>query len=175
MFERSAMKLIVVLAACATLAASPALRAEDWPQWRGVARTPSWTDSGVVERFAEDGLVGVEDAPSARLAGVRWCRGGASSSWTTGNGRRSRTMDGMERLVALDDETGAVLWEAMPAIRNLQMESPSAGATPAVDGERGLMSSRAPGMPDLLRHPDGRAVAGGRDRDVRRFTGACTA
>ena len=115
------------------------LRAEDWPQWRGVARDAVWNESGVVERFAEDGLI------------VKWrtpVRGGFAGPVVAGGrvfvldyeeNEGSRTMDGMERLVALDEQTGAVLWEReWPATyRNLQWKFANGPrATPAVDGDR---------------------------------------
>ena len=32
------------------------LHAEDWPQWRGRDRLAVWRETGIVERFPEDGL-----------------------------------------------------------------------------------------------------------------------
>ena len=32
------------------------LRAEDWPQWRGVDRLAVWHETGIVERFSDEGL-----------------------------------------------------------------------------------------------------------------------
>ena len=47
---------IAIVCALACLATIP-LDAEDWPQWRGVDRDAVWRDTGVVERFADDGLI----------------------------------------------------------------------------------------------------------------------
>ena len=33
------------------------LRAEDWPQWRGVDRLGVWHETGIVERFPDEGLL----------------------------------------------------------------------------------------------------------------------
>ena len=137
--HRLELTRIVVLAACAAVLSTAALRAEDWPQWRGVARDAVWNENGVVERFAEDGLI------------VKWrtpVRGGFAGPVVAGGrvfvldyeeNEGSRTMDGVERLVALDEQTGAVLWEReWPATyRNLQWKFANGPrATPAVDGER---------------------------------------
>ena len=139
MSEPRARKWIVALVACAAVFPMAGLHAEDWPQWRGVARDAVWNESGVVDRFAEGGLL------------VKWrapVRGGFAGPVVAG-GRvfvldyqeteGSRTMDGMERLVALDEETGTQLWEReWPATyRNLQWKFANGPrATPAVDGNR---------------------------------------
>ena len=129
----------VVACACVALGSTPGLDAEDWPQWRGVHRDAVWRETGVVARFPADGLR------------VKWrtpVRGGFAGPVVAG-GRvfvldyeetaGSRTMDGTERLVALDEETGAVLWtRAWPATyRNLQWKfATGPRATPAVAGDR---------------------------------------
>ena len=119
--------------------AAAAPGAEDWPQWRGVNRDAVWNETGLVERFADEGLL------------VKWrtpVRGGFAGPAVAG-GRvfvldyqetpGSRTMDGHERLLALDEETGAVLWTAEwpAAYRNLQYKfATGPRATPLVDGDR---------------------------------------
>ncbi len=129
----------VVACACVALASNTGLDAEDWPQWRGVQRDAVWRESGVVERFPAGGLR------------VKWrtpVRGGFAGP-VVAEGRvfvldyeetaGSRTMDGTERLVALDEETGAVLWSrAWPAAyRNLQWKfATGPRATPVVAGDR---------------------------------------
>ena len=119
--------------------AAAAPGAEDWPQWRGVNRDAVWNETGLVERFTDEGLL------------VKWrtpVRGGFAGPAVAG-GRvfvldyretpGSRTMDGHERLLALDEETGAVLWTAEwpAAYRNLQYKfATGPRATPLVDGDR---------------------------------------
>ena len=115
------------------------LSAEDWPQWRGTNRDAVWNDSGVVDRFPDDGLT------------VKWStpvRGGFAGP-AVADGRvfvldyqetpGSRTMDGHERLVVLDEETGALLWQQeWPATyRNLQFKfATGPRAVPTVDENR---------------------------------------
>ena len=115
------------------------LRAEDWPQWRGVNRAAVWNESGVVKDFSDSGLL------------VKWrapVRGGFAGP-AVADGRvfildyqetpGTRTMDGDERVMAFDEETGALLWEqAWPAsYRNLQVKfATGPRAVPTVDGNR---------------------------------------
>ena len=115
------------------------LRAEDWPQWRGVNRAAVWNESGVVEDFSDNGLV------------VKWrapVRGGFAGP-AVADGRvfvldfqetpGTRTMDGHERLLAFDEETGALLWEETwpTSYRNLQVKfATGPRAVPTVDGDR---------------------------------------
>ena len=119
--------------------ATPTLRAEDWPQWRGVDRDGVWTDTGVVERFPGAGLNVTWRAP---------IRGGFAGP-AVADGRvfvldyeetpGSRTMDGTERLLALDEETGAVLWSKTwpAAYRNIHWKFANGPRTPpTVDGDR---------------------------------------
>ncbi|MDP7690702.1 MAG: PQQ-binding-like beta-propeller repeat protein, partial [Vicinamibacterales bacterium] len=98
------VRLLIVVAA-ATIASSP-LSAKDWPQWRGEERLGLWTETGLLEEFPDDGLT------------VKWrvpVNGGYSGP-AVADGRvfvldyvetEARVMNGTERLLALDEETGA--------------------------------------------------------------------
>ena len=151
---------LALACAAACLAAASVAAAEDWPQWRGVDRDAVWRDTGIVERFADGGLV------------VKWrtpVRGGFAGPAVAG-GRvfvldyqetpGSRTMDGHERLVALDEETGDVSWtrEWPAAYRNIHFKfAIGPRATPTVDGDRvyvlgaaGMLSCFDTGTGDLV-------------------------
>jgi len=136
------------------------LHAEDWPQWRGVHRDGVWTDTGVVERFPDRGLQVTWRVP---------IRGGFAGPAVAG-GRvfvldyeetpGSRTMDGTERLLALDEETGAVLWaQTWPAAyRNISWKFANGPRTPpTVDGDRVYVLGAA-GMISCLDTETGEAV-----------------
>ena len=129
-----------LIAACIVAGlAMTGLEAEDWPQWRGVDRDGVWADTGVVDRFPGAGL------------NVTWrvsIHGGFAGP-AVADGRvfvldyeeapDTRTMDGTERLLALDEETGAVLWsQTWPATyRNIQWKFANGPRTPpTVDGDR---------------------------------------
>ena len=131
---------------CALLAASVTivfatvgLYAEDWPQWRGVDRDGNWIDTGIVEQFPDTGLKVI----------WRVSTGGGFAGPAVASGRvfvldyeetpGSRTMDGTERLLALDEETGAVLWSQKwpAAYRNISWKFANGPRTPpTVDGNR---------------------------------------
>ncbi len=116
------MNRVALTAACVALClATAGPYAEDWPQWRGVDRIGVWTDTGIVEQLPDAGLKVTWRVP---------VRGGFAGPAVAG-GRvfvldyeetpGSRTMDGTERLLTLDEETGAVLWsqEWPAAYRNI--------------------------------------------------------
>ena len=133
------MTRVCAAAACGALCLAVGLHAEDWPQWRGVGGSALWTETGIVDRFPDAGLT------------VTWrvsVRGGFAGPAVAG-GRvfvldyeetpGSRTMDGTERLLALDEHTGAVLWsQSWPATyRNIQFKFANGPrVTPTVDGSR---------------------------------------
>lgn len=115
------------------------LRAEDWPQWRGADRAAVWSENGIVDAFPADGLTVSWRAPvRGGFAGPAVAKGRVFvTDWQ--EDPRSRTLDGTERLLALDEETGVVLWEReWPATyRNLQIKfAIGPRAVPTVDGDR---------------------------------------
>ncbi|MCY4121559.1 MAG: PQQ-binding-like beta-propeller repeat protein, partial [Acidobacteria bacterium] len=93
----------------AGISAGPAISAKDWPQWRGAERLGIWTETGILREFPDEGLE------------VKWRApvNGGYAGPAVADGRvfvldyvetEPRTMDGTERILALDEETGAVLW-----------------------------------------------------------------
>ena len=132
------MRALLVLGLLAVAAAAPVV-ADDWAQWRGPDRLAVWQEDGIIETFPEDGLK------------VKWrtpLRSGFAGPAVAG-GRvfvldwledpQSRTLDGTERLVALDEETGEVLWtHEWTTTYRMLMASYAVGprATPTVDGDR---------------------------------------
>ena len=160
MYDRCFPFRMAVAITCAVVClATIGLHAEDWPQWRGVNRDAVWSDTGLIERFAEDGLVAKWRTP---------IRGGFAGPAVAG-GRvfvldyqetpGSRTMDGHERLLVLDEETGEVLWtrEWPATYRNIHFKfAIGPRATPTVDGERVYVLGAA-GDAVVLRRRDGRS------------------
>jgi len=109
----------VAILAVLSWVTSPAF-ADDWPQWLGPKRDGVWRETGIVEKFPEDGLK------------YRWrvpLGGGFAGPAVVGN--RVYVMDrqlpqgitqpkdpfargeipGTERVLCLDDATGKVLWK----------------------------------------------------------------
>ena len=96
--------------AAALLVLTTTVHGTDWPEWRGAGRLGVWTETGILDRFPDGGL------------GFSWrvpIRSGFAGP-AVADGRvfvldymetpGSRTMDGAERLVCLDEETGETLW-----------------------------------------------------------------
>ena len=117
---------------------STAVHADDWPQWRGQDRRAVWDETGIVE-----------DLPKELLVKWRVPVGTGFSGPSVADGRvfitdwredpRSRTLEGTERLIVLDEATGDLLWthEWETSYRML-MTSYAIGprATQSIDGER---------------------------------------
>ena len=134
-------RLAAALAA-AGVCAGATVAAEDWKQWRGQERRGVWHETGIVERFPESGLEFTWRVP---------IRGGFSGP-AVADGRvfvtdwledpESRTIDGTERALALDEATGEVLWTyEWGATYRALLASYAAGpmATPTVDEDRVYM------------------------------------
>ena len=84
--------------------------AEDWPAWRGPRGDAVWREDGILESFPEEGLdirwrvpIGEGYAGPAVAAGRVFV---ADFERNEGTPR----IDGVERLVALDQATGETLW-----------------------------------------------------------------
>ena len=127
-----------------TLFASCAL-AEDWPQWFGPKRDGVWRETGLLEKFPVTGLP------------IRWrtpIRGGyAGPAVAQGrvyvtdfilkpnvdrptNPYKHISQPGMERVLCLDESTGAILWTYEYEVDYTLSYSAGPRTTPAVDGER---------------------------------------
>jgi len=131
--------LLLVLIMAGVVGGIPAVHAEDWPQWRGAGRLGMWNETRIIDEFPDEGLKVVWRAPiRSGFAGPAVSEGRVFVlDWQ--EDPQSRTLDGIERLVALDEETGSVLWthEWATSYRMLQ-GSYAIGprATPTVDGDR---------------------------------------
>ena len=131
--------LLVVLIMGGFVQGIPSVHAEDWPQWRGAGRLGMWNETGIIDEFPDEGLKVVWRAPiKSGFAGPAVSEGRVFVlDWQ--EDPESRTLDGIERLVALDEVTGSVLWthEWATSYRMLQ-GSYAIGprATPTVDGDR---------------------------------------
>ena len=129
----SAQRTLACLVACLLLAA-PGAGAEDWPEFRGKGRLGAWNETGILERFPEEGLDIAWRTPINRgYAGPAVADGRVFLS----DFARTSGMSGIERAVCLDERTGEILW-------TYEWEANYAGiswdegprATPTVDGDR---------------------------------------
>lgn len=112
--------------------------AEDWPQWRGKERLGVWNEQGLLQKFPSQGLDVTWRVPvGSGYAGPAVAGGRVFVlDWVKKEG--TRAMEGIERLVVLDEQTGAQLWEhSWPVGYGRIMASYAIGprATPTVDGD----------------------------------------
>src|SRR5262245_11081063 len=115
----------------------------DWPEWRGRGRLGVWTDSGILDRFSDRGLEIMWRAP------IRSGYAGPSVS----GGRvfvsdfsPTRVLRGTERILALDEATGRVLWTReweASYVGMLDTWATGPGATATVDRDRVYVLGRA--------------------------------
>jgi len=129
--------ILLMLVGAATVAIVT-LSAKDWPQWRGAERLGLWTETGILEEFPDGGLTVTWRVPI----------NGGYSGPAVADGRvfvldyvetEARVMNGTERLLALSEETGEVLWShEWETTYRMLMFTYATGprATPTVDGDR---------------------------------------
>ena len=115
-----------------------ATAANDWPEWRGEGRAAVWTETGIVNELPTELRVKWRVPINAGYSGPAVADGRVFiTDWA--EDPESRTMDGTERAIALDEETGEVLWvREWPTSYRMLMISYAIGprATPTVDGDR---------------------------------------
>lgn len=120
-----------MLAVAAVSVASSAARADEWPQWGGPQRDLIWREEGVAQQFPTDGLLPrVWSTPLGEgYSGPAVADGRV---FITDYLRKERT----ERVLALDAQTGEVLWKhAYPVTYTISYAN-GPRATPTVDADR---------------------------------------
>ena len=135
---RHPLTLAVVGIVSSVLLTAP-VTADDWPEWRGQGRLGIWNESDIIEQFPPQGLMVTWRTPvRTGFAGPAVANGRVfvlDYQETPG----SRTMDGTERLLCLDETSGAVIWthEWPTTYRNI-LGSFATGprATPTVSGDQ---------------------------------------
>ncbi|MEE2791033.1 MAG: PQQ-binding-like beta-propeller repeat protein [Acidobacteriota bacterium] len=112
--------------------------ANDWPQWRGQDRLGVWHETGIIETLPEKLKISWRVPINSGYSGPAVADGRVFvTDWQ--EDPQSRTVDGRERLLALDEETGKILWShEWPTSYRMLMFSYAVGprATPTVDGNR---------------------------------------
>ena len=113
---------------------TPSLTADDWPEFRGQGRNGVWAETGILETFPEGGL------------DIRWRtpinRGFSGPAVAAGrvfltDFERTQGLNGIERIVCLDEGTGQLLWSQSWEANYAGIswdEGPR--ATPTVDDDR---------------------------------------
>ena len=136
--ERRPGGRVVLLIGVISLMSTMSGSAEDWAQWRGADRLAVWQETGIVEELPDQLKVGWRTPLRSGYAGPAVAGGRVFvTDWF--EDPESRTIDGTERALALDEQTGEVLWthEWQTSYR-MMMASYAIGprATPTVDGDR---------------------------------------
>ncbi|MBI3210240.1 MAG: PQQ-like beta-propeller repeat protein [Candidatus Solibacter usitatus] len=114
----------------------PIAFAEDWPEWRGKGRQGEFREEGILDKFPDGGLTVRWRVPvHSSFAGPAVADGRVFvMDWRKQQGNR-----GTERVLALDEKTGKVLWtREWPADYTGLQGTYAIGprATPTVDGGR---------------------------------------
>ena len=129
-------KCVTVGVLAALLIGVATLSATDWPQWRGGDRLGVWTETGILREFPDDGLIVKWRAPvNGGFAGPAV----ADARVFVLDYLETEPAYGKERILALDEDTGEVLWshEWDTTYRMLMMSyATGPRATPTVDGGR---------------------------------------
>ena len=112
--------------------------AEDWTQWRGVDRLAVWHEMGIVRDLPDQLKMSWRTPVRSGYAGPAVAGGRVFvTDWIEDSD--SRTIDGTERVLALDEQTGEVLWtHEWHTSYRMMMTSYAIGprATPTVDEYR---------------------------------------
>ena len=100
--------LTAVILAASVAVAMPAF-ADDWPQWRGAGRLGVWHETGIVDELPDELAVTWRTPIGSGYSGPAVADGRVFiTDWA--EDPQSRTLDGTERALALDEQTGEVLW-----------------------------------------------------------------
>ena len=130
------LRLAVLTVSALSLAGSSF--ANDWPEWRGEGRNGVWTETGIISELPAELRVKWRVPVNGGFSGPAVANGKVFlTDWA--EDPESRTMDGIERAIAIDEETGEVLWiREWPTSYRMLMISHAVGprATPTVDGDR---------------------------------------
>ena len=115
--------------------------ADDWPQWRGAGRDGAWHETGIVETLPDELAVDWRTPIRSGYSGPAVAGGRVFiTDWL--EDPDSRTLDGTERALALDERTGEVLWtHEWPTTYRMIQVSYAVGprAPPTVDEDRVYM------------------------------------
>ena len=128
------------------VAAIAHLRADDWPEWRGKGRLGVWNETGIVEKLPETLTIAWRAPVNKGYSGPAVAGGRVFVT----DARRTTGDRVVERILALDENTGKTLWAKEWETDYSSMVDVWAigpAATPTVDGDRVYVVGR---MGDLL-------------------------
>ena len=132
--RRIIFPLYIVMVAVSFVGVTTPLHADDWPEWRGQGRHGVWRESGILTTFPSEGLKVLWRTPvNTGFSGPAVADGRVFVT----DFLEERQLRGTERALALDEESGAILWtHEWPAAYAGIMWPVGPRATPTVDGDR---------------------------------------
>jgi outer membrane protein assembly factor BamB len=132
----------VLMAVVSAVAATS--RANDWPQWLGPERNGEWTETEILDKFPDAGpkvkwrakIAGGYSGPAVAQGRVFVSDYARKQGDPKSDPSVKNVLQGDERLVCLDEQTGNELWvHSTP--RTYEISYPAGPrATPTVDGDR---------------------------------------
>ncbi|WP_315861316.1 PQQ-binding-like beta-propeller repeat protein [Roseiconus lacunae] len=134
----------LLISAAISVTQPTTLSADEWPGWMGAQRDGVYRESGIVDSIPDDGLpIKWRHPIAAGYAGPAVANGKVfvpdyvtSAGESFNNPGQRAKLKGKERLLALDENSGDVLWE-YAYNRPYEISYPSGPrATPTVDGDR---------------------------------------
>ena len=132
---RRGPRLSQFVAACLLIASTLPLGADDWPQWRGAGRLAVWNETGLVDRFPQSGLKVTWRVPvHAGYSGPAVAGGRVFVT----DAQRTSGSRVVERALALDEQSGKLLWSKEWEANYSGLEMTFAlgpRATPTVDSD----------------------------------------
>jgi len=159
------MRIRAILFGLVMATSVSSLLASDWPQWMGPQRDGVWRETGIVDRFPDDGLEVKWRTPVAYGYAGPAVAGGKvyvadyvkqSGDITNNPGKRDK-LEGTERVLCLDAQTGKQVWKHEQR-RTYYMSYPGGPrCTPLVDGDR-VYTLGAEGNLVCLNAEDGQVV-----------------
>jgi outer membrane protein assembly factor BamB len=166
--RRVHLRPVVALSCAAVVAAAVVIEASDWPEWRGPRRDGTSTETNLPARWSPAG------------ENVAWSLpfGGRSTPVVHGNRLYLQTTTPgdvsltQERLVAVDVDTGKVVWERRASVYLSDVpQGRAAWASPAVDPATGNIYMFTVAAELLAFAPDGKLLW---DRSLPEEYGAIT-
>ena len=103
LLETAGLRLALLTVSALSLAGSSF--ANDWPEWRGEGRNGVWTETGIISELPAELRVKWRVPVNGGFSGPAVADGRVFlTDWA--EDPESRTMDGIERAIAIDEETG---------------------------------------------------------------------
>lgn len=132
---RTSFAIVLVTAAAAC--------ADDWPHWMGPTRDNEWRESGLLEKFPVGGPKILWRTPihegyagPAVASGRVFCADYTTTADLGEGNFERKEAGGTERVFALDEKTGRVLWQHAYPVRYTVSYPHGPRCTPTVDGDR---------------------------------------